>query len=154
MRIVIITNDVVEDLSMVLGTVHMAKGAISFRGLLTQVIIALVILQACSNHADAHAVVVESSPKDKEVLTRAPRAVVLRFNAMIEKSLSRFTLTAGGGRIIPLPPPMTQRTEAPDRFVIPMPDIGPGEYLLHYKVFSRDGHATIGILRFRIVSGP
>ncbi|MGD0885785.1 MAG: copper resistance CopC family protein [Thermodesulfovibrionales bacterium] len=135
--------------------VTMAKGAARFSRVLSQVIIALVVLEAGSNHASAHAVVVDSSPKDTEVLTRAPKEVVLRFNAKIEKSLARFSLTAGEGRIIPIPTPTKQRSgEAFDRLVIPMPAIGPGEYLLRYRVFSIDGHATTGVLRFRILSGP
>jgi methionine-rich copper-binding protein CopC len=105
--------------------------------------------------AGAHAVVIESSPTDNEVLTSAPGEVVLRFNAKIEKSLARVTLATSAGRIIPMLAPMKEHSRAtPDRLVITLPNIGPGDYLLRYKVLSVDGHVVIGVLRFSVVSKP
>jgi len=121
---------------------------------LRQVIITLLILGAGSGLAAAHAVVIGSSPRDKEVLILAPREAVLRFNVKVEKSLARFSLTTGNGRIIPLPGPIKQYNgEAPDRLVIPLPSLRQGDYFLRYKVMSIDGHATIGVLRFSVISG-
>jgi len=107
-----------------------------------------------SGLAGAHSVVVESSPKDKEVLTHAPKEVVLRFNAKIEKSLARVSLVTSDGRKIPLPAPAGNYGDSPDRLVISLPNLGSGSYLLHFKVLSTDGHATSGVLRFSIVGGP
>ena len=118
--------------------------------LLCLAVIPLVLLWAGSGPAGAHAVVIESSPKDKEILTRAPKEVLLRFNSKIEKSLARISLTGNSGRKIPL----SRQTEAgpPDRLVIPLPGIGPGDYVLRYRVLSTDGHATSGVLRFSVVN--
>ena len=120
-----------------------------------QLLAAILILGAHSGPAGAHSVLIESSPKDKEVLSRAPVEVVLRFSAKIEKPLTRLSLTAGNGRVIPLPAaPQKAGSDAPDRLVIPLPSLGPGEYVLRYTVLATDGHATSGILRFSVVGGP
>jgi len=121
---------------------------------LRQVIITILILGPGAGLAGAHAAVVESSPKDKEVLILAPKEVVLRLNAKIEKSLARFSLTTSNGRIIPLPIPIKKyNAEDPNRLVIPLPTLGPGNYFLRYKVLSIDGHTTIGVLRFSVMNG-
>lgn len=133
----------------------MRAGGARFIKVLWQIGIALLVLWAFSDLAGAHSVVIESSPKDKEVLTRAPREVVLCFCAKIEKSFARISLGTNNGRMIPLPAPVEKAgREAPDLLVIPLPNLGPGEYLLRYKVLSTDGHATSGVLRFSVVSGP
>ncbi|HWU40637.1 MAG TPA: copper resistance CopC family protein [Candidatus Acidoferrum sp.] len=99
--------------------------------------------------------VIESSPKENEVLTRAPTVVVLRFSAKIEKSLTRVSLTTNNGRMIPLPTAVEKSSsETPDRLEIRLPGLEPGEYTLRYTVLSTDGHATSGALHFRVVSRP
>jgi len=118
--------------------------------LLCLAVIPLVLLWAGSGPAWAHAVVMESSPKDKEILTCAPKEVILHFNSKIEKSLVRISLTGSGGRTIPLPRPAAGGP--PDRLVIPLPGISPGDYVLRYRVLSTDGHATSGVLRFSVVN--
>src|SRR3972149_1387698 len=53
--------------------------------------------------ADAHALVLESSPRADEVLRAAPARIFLRFNSRIEQALSGITVTGPGGRPLPLP---------------------------------------------------
>jgi methionine-rich copper-binding protein CopC len=113
-------------------------------------VLLLVLLWAGSGPAGAHAVVIESSPKDKEILTRPPKEVSLRFNSKIEKSLARISLTGNGGRKIPLP--RLTAGGPPNQLIISLPGIGPGDYTLRYRVLSTDGHATSGVLRFNIVN--
>jgi methionine-rich copper-binding protein CopC len=133
----------------------MTTGGTRFIKILRQLFVIVVVLWIGSGLAGAHSVVIESSPKDKEVLTHAPRDAVLRFSARIEKSLARIILTSSDGRTIPLPGLIREDTrEAPDLLVIPLPNLGPGEYLLRYRVLSTDGHATSGVLRFSVVSRP
>ncbi len=133
----------------------MATGGVMIVRVLWQTGLALLVFWARSGIACAHAVVIESSPKDKEVLTSAPREAVLRFNVRLEKSLTRLRLATSGGREIPLPAPVENYgLEASERLVIPLPRLGPGDYLLSYKVLSKDGHATSGVLHFSIVTSP
>ena len=111
---------------------------------------ALILFLAAAT-AHAHAILLESSPADNAVLKAAPRQVVLRFNARIEKGVSQFTLLDEKGRKLVLPPqPKGEGTGAPDRINIELPGIGPGAYRLQYLVLAADGHATPGILRFTV----
>jgi methionine-rich copper-binding protein CopC len=77
------------------------RGNLLYRTAL-QVIALLSALWMNSGLACAHAVVIDSSPKNGETLFSPPRKVVLRFNAKIEESLSRATLFLAGGTTIPL----------------------------------------------------
>jgi copper resistance protein C len=102
--------------------------------------------------AYAHAVVIESTPKNGETLFSPPTEIVLRFNAKIEKALARVSLATSDGKTVLLPEAAVRRnTEAaPDCLVIQLPLLVPGTYLLRYKVLATDGHATLGELRFTI----
>jgi len=116
--------------------------------ILGQLLVTFLIFFLHSGPADAHSVVIESSPKENEVLTRAPSMAVLRFSAKIEKSLTRVSLSANNGRTIPFPTAVEKSSsEAPDRLEIRLPGLEPGEYILRYKVLSTDaqphrGHST------------
>ncbi len=133
----------------------MALGGTGARRVFRHLFAAALLLGAFSGSASAHSVVVESSPKDKEVLSRAPAEVMMRFSAKIERSLTRVSLSTGNGQTIPLPAATEKAAgNTPDRLVIPLPSLQPGEYLLRYKVLSTDGHATTGILRFSVVGRP
>jgi len=102
--------------------------------------------------AGAHAIVLESVPARDAVLDHSPDQVVLRFNSKIEKRLSRVTLAAGRGT----PQPVAILTDGqpgdgePDRIVVPLRPLGPGLYVLRYKVLSVDGHITEGLLKFTV----
>jgi len=120
-----------------------------------QLLVTVLVLWVFAGPAGAHSVVIESSPKEKEVLTRAPTEVVLRFSAKIEKSLTRLSFSTNNGRMIALPTSLEKSaSKAPDRLVIPLPNLEPGEYHLRYTVLSIDGHATSGALHFSVVTRP
>ena len=116
--------------------------------------LAFLTVAAASVPAHAHAILVDSSPKDNAVLSAPPREVVLRFNARIEKRISRITLLDGAGRTVPLPPsPKRHGDGPPDRLVISLPPLRPGAYRLQYRILATDGHATLGLLRFTVSGG-
>ncbi len=103
--------------------------------------------------ADAHALVLESSPRAAEVLRAAPGRIFLRFNSRIERGLSSITVTESRGRPIPLP--VAGAAEgAPNELSAPVPTLPPGQYLVRWKVLSADGHVTQGALRFTVAPGP
>ena len=97
----------------------------------------------------AHAVVVESSPREGAVLRQAPGRVQLRFNVKIEKALTRVTLTKDNKQAIVLPQADFNQG-APNRLEVPLPPLEPGNYIMRYSVLAADGHATQGVLRFSI----
>jgi methionine-rich copper-binding protein CopC len=117
----------------------------------TILLLAIAVLTGLPGAAGAHAVLTDSSPKDLALLAVAPREVVLRFSARIEKRVSRVTLTAGDGRKVVLPSLHRGRDGAgANLLVIPLPPLGPGDYRFEYRVLATDGHATPGLIRFTV----
>jgi methionine-rich copper-binding protein CopC len=100
--------------------------------------------------AFAHALVLESRPAQGAQLTEAPREVYLRFNSKLEKRLSHVTIATDKGQPVALPIAV-DGSERPDRLVLPLAHLGPGSYLVRYKVLAVDGHITEGILRFSVL---
>ena len=100
--------------------------------------------------AGAHAIILESEPTAGAKLAEPPRRIYLRFNSKIEKRLSRVTVTSADGR----PAPTAAKaagSEKPDRIIVPLGSLGPGAYVVRYKVLAADGHITEGALRFSVL---
>lgn len=98
--------------------------------------------------ARGHAIVIESSPRSGEVVSRLPSAIVLRFNSRIESALSRVAVTGPGADSVPLTP--ATQAAGPDGLLVPLPSLEPGVYLVRWRVLSADGHVTQGVLRFTL----
>jgi methionine-rich copper-binding protein CopC len=98
----------------------------------------------------AHALLVDSSPKQDEVLKSPATRAVLHFNARIEKKVTQATLRDAAGHAVKLPPLPDDAAGPPDRLIIALPTLAPGAYQLEYRVLASDGHATPGLLRFSI----
>lgn len=120
------------------------------RAAVIPVVVSFVVAVACSP-AGAHAVLASSSPKDKAVLSAAPKQVVLRFKSRIEKSVTQVTLLNGKGKKVALPVPKNGYAAGPpEQVTIPMPALKPDSYRLEYQVLATDGHLTPGLVRFTI----
>jgi methionine-rich copper-binding protein CopC len=118
-------------------------------------VLVLAALAICPPRlADAHALVVESSPRADEVLRVAPARIFLRFNSRLEGALSSITVTGPGGRPIPLPVAGAAPGGAPNELAASVPPLPPGQYLVRWKVLSADGHVTQGALRFTVAPEP
>lgn len=119
---------------------------------LRTLLIALVLMMsAVPLTAAAHAVVIESSPADRAVLTRVPPEIRLRFNAKLEKNLVHAKLERADGAsqtLVDVSPHAARL-----RFTLPA-DLQAGAYTLKYKVLATDGHATQGVLRFTLQGLP
>jgi methionine-rich copper-binding protein CopC len=100
-----------------------------------------------------HALLMESSPKQDEALKAPATQAVLRFDARIEKSVTRVRLVDGEGHKLQMPAMGEDKEGQEDRLTIPLPVLGAGAYQLQYTVLAADGHATPGILRFTIEAG-
>lgn len=116
----------------------------------------VLLLMACltlaaPRAASPHAIVLESSPTHDAVLPRAPQRVTLRFNSRIEKRFTRVTLALADQAPVPLPTADAEAT--PDRLTIPLQPLGPGVYVLRYRVLAVDGHISEGALRFTVGTG-
>jgi methionine-rich copper-binding protein CopC len=102
-----------------------------------------------------HAVIVKSSPADQEVLTRAPEAMMLRFNVKIEKAFAQASLWSAQDRlrILSIPESNFALDASPADLYIPLPSLlAPGPYQVRYKILAVDGHTTEGVVRF-VVGG-
>jgi hypothetical protein len=108
---------------------------------------------AAPRPASPHAIVLESSPVHDAVLTRAPEQVALRFNSRIEKRFTRVTLAVADRAPVPVAVPTADTDATPDRLTIPLRPLGPGVYVLRYRVLAVDGHITEGALRFTVGPG-
>ncbi|MGH7385886.1 MAG: copper resistance CopC family protein, partial [Candidatus Rokuibacteriota bacterium] len=94
-----------------------------------------------------HAIVLESSPAPDAILARAPGQVTLRFNSRIEKRFTRVTLARADQIPAAVVLPGGDAEATPDRVTIPLEPLGPGVYVLRYRVLAVDGHVTEGVLR-------
>lgn len=107
----------------------------------------------CAPAADAHSVLLSSSPAGGAALDAAPAEVALVFNEPVE---NRFT------ELVVLGPDGTSHWEAgpasvvDDRVSAPVRPLGPaGGYTIRYRVTSADGHPVSGAIPFRLtVAGP
>jgi methionine-rich copper-binding protein CopC len=99
--------------------------------------------------AEAHSLLIFSSPAPGAVVKASPSLVVLRFNNRIEKRLSRVRLVDDRGRIASAP--ITQADdETPDSLLAVVPPLAPGAWRVEWQVFSTDGHVVSGTYGFRL----
>jgi copper resistance protein C len=101
--------------------------------------------------AQAHAIILESSPAHEASLT-TPKRLVLRFNSRLEKPLCSVQLVGPHRKTIVL---FRQEADsAPDTLAYPLPPLEPGAYQARWKVMAADGHVTEGTVLFTVVSSP
>lgn len=97
--------------------------------------------------ANAHAVLVESSVRDRLVSPQTPAIAVARFNVNIETEFAKAVLVNAKGEKRPLDRvPGSPRGEVR----VKLPPLAPGAYELRYKVLAADGHFTEEVVRFRV----
>ena len=103
----------------------------------------------------AHARLVKANPADKSELSTAPDRIELWFSELLDdgfnsvsvfaaKDLSarqRFNLTKGE-------PAVDEKDRT--RLVVTLEKLPPGEYVVEWRVLSRDGHSAPGRFRFRV----
>ncbi len=105
--------------------------------------LAIAILAAA---AEAHAVLLETTPAAGAVVASAPDAIVLRFNEPV-RPISVRVLRAADEAALPLPPAQAIDT----RLSVALPDGLPeGSYVPSYRVTSADGHPVAGSFVFSV----
>jgi len=116
--------------------------------------LAAVALLACVlavPAADAHAVLVRSSPSHRAVLAQAPERVELWFNERLEPAYSTVSVwSEAGGQVDARDVAVT--TDDPRRLSVSLTTRAAGLYTVKYRVLSVDGHVVDSRITF-IVKG-
>ncbi len=96
--------------------------------------------------AEAHAILIDSTPAVHGSLPAGPEAIRLQFNSRIDRGRSRLTLIAPDKSQARLPigadgPPDVMTTAA---------TLQPGGYIVRWQVLAVDGHITRGDVPFTV----
>ena len=125
------------------------RGAQTMKNRLVFCLVTVVCVLALCPPSWGHGVLIESSPPHGAVLKESPSVVSLRFNAVLEPSITRVTLVDLKEHHQALK--MTDASTV-ERIVATVPPLPPGVYLVNYTVLATDGHVTEGSIRFTILS--
>ena len=123
-----------------------------FRASQVALALAVLVLPAV---AVAHARLVRSWPANGATVALAPGELRLCFNELLERQFHAIELEAengatGGysGRPVQLAPSVDPRDAT--CLLATLPSLAPASYVVRWRVVSRDGHATRGLIRFRV----
>jgi methionine-rich copper-binding protein CopC len=113
-------------------------------------VLALLVLTCLPlRPAEAHAILVESTPAANATVSGPSVPLTLRYNSRIDKHRSKLTLVR---------PDKTTDTlaiaqDGPEDLLTATADLAPGDYRLRWQVLAIDGHITRGEVVFT-VTGP
>ncbi len=97
--------------------------------------------------AQAHAVLLESSPSLKAQVPGPDVPIQLRFNVRIDAHRSRLTLVRPDGSVQTLE---LARSASASTLTSQAHGLAPGEYHLRWQVLASDGHLTRGEIPFTV----
>ena len=132
------------------GTAHGFRSAL--------VILSIALLFVLVPRADAHARMVKSIPVKDAVLSASPGELDLWFNELLEDGFNtidvfpKAELTADkrsnltDGKVVVDPKDRTHLT-------VKLGTLAPGEYVVEWRVLSRDGHSAPGRITFSVKGG-
>lgn len=107
----------------------------------------ITLLAFSASRADAHAIILESSPAASAIISPGPVPLTLRFNSRIDHARSVMTLIDGGKQQTRLSiSPQSPR----DELVATTTALVPGAYRIRWQVLSVDGHITRGDIPFTV----
>ncbi|QDP96418.1 hypothetical protein FOE78_11345 [Microlunatus elymi] len=125
------------------------------RSLLPAALLAVAVIIGVPTTASAHAVLVDSTPRDGARLDRLPRQVVLRFDEPVQIAPDAARVITGSGERVDDGDP--QLTDQGHTVIIGLrrdPIGHPASYLVSWQVVSADSHPVNGSLRFGVGREP
>jgi methionine-rich copper-binding protein CopC len=125
---------------------HARRARLCARLALFAIVLALPLAPAT---ALAHAVVTETSLKERPIRPNTPARVVLAFNSGIEPGLSKVFLVSKGDAHTAVAVSAGPRAGT---LAVALPALAEGDYALKCRVFAADGHLTEEIIRFRVAA--
>src|SRR5262245_54323830 len=110
-------------------------------------LITIVLLWVLAPTADAHAILLSSTPQIGQVFHGPEASIKLRFNLRIDGKRSRLTLiTPDGARsVLEL-----GNQPSPDTLISQAKGLRSGSYIIQWQVLANDGHITRGEVPFRV----
>jgi methionine-rich copper-binding protein CopC len=122
---------------------------------LVRVLLVVLFVLTCVPGAWAHARLLRSEPKAGATLTAAPKQVELWFNELLEADFNSVTVvsvadlaTAKKTNFVKGKPVVDARDRT--HLTIQLNALPPGEYIVEWRVLSRDGHSAPGRATFRV----
>ena len=113
-------------------------------------ILILLAFLSCAglNQANAHAIIINSTPEANATLAKSTFPVMLHFNSRIDHARSKVSLVDadGGETALAISP-----HSALDTIECDVRGLSAGAYTIHWQVLSVDGHITRGTVPFTIV---
>jgi len=97
--------------------------------------------------AYGHAIVLSSTPGQRQEVSGPDVPIHLRFNSRIDAQRSRLILVMPDGRQVALPP---GQAGAEDSLVSEAKGLNAGAYMLRWQVLASDGHISRGEVQFRV----
>src|SRR5258706_4911917 len=105
--------------------------------------VALMLCWLTPMAALGHALLMESSPKQDEALKAPATQAVLRFDARIEKSMTRVRLVDGEGNRVKMPAMAEDKDETADRPTVALPEVKTCEsYPMQLSTLAAECHAA------------
>jgi copper resistance protein C len=105
------------------------------------VVVGILLAAGFPGSADAHALLVRTSPPKRAVLRDPPKQVELWFNERLEPAFATLTVSdksgagVGGGRAI-------VNADERKRLTLVLPPLPSGSYTVRFRVLSVDGHVA------------
>jgi len=96
---------------------------------------------------DAHAILLESTPKLEATVKGSSVEIRLRFNVRIDGRRSRIALIAPDGKITTL---VLDKNSAPAILETKADGLTPGKYKIEWNVLASDGHMSGGEIPFNV----
>ncbi len=110
-----------------------------------------------SSPALAHARLTKSSPKEKAELALAPTLIELWFNELLDEGFNHVVVFPASEVKLKAKDRTNLAAGKPDvdkagrtHLTVKLKELPPGDYVVEYRVLSRDGHTAPGRVRFTV----
>jgi len=105
-------------------------------------------LSLTASSVAGHAILLESTPATKSIVSGPGMIIRLRFNVRIDASRSRLTLIRKDGSIQKLE--IDKKQLSPDTLTASADRMQPDEYRIRWQVLAPDGHISSGEIPFSV----
>jgi len=111
---------------------------------------ALILSLALAPEAHAHARMIKSSPAKDATLSASPDQLDLWFNELLEEGFNTIEVFSASELTAAKHTNLAKGKPAVDPADKTHLSVPPGEYVVEWRVLSRDGHSAPGRIMFRV----